>query len=93
MGWDGVFVKAPDAEVIDAHGADAFIDQVLGGFLGHIDEIFIERFLFPAYLRVAGTEEDALAFLELQLRELGGLDRFPVLDLDHATRPDDGVEG
>ena len=93
VGRDGVFVEATDAEVIDADRADAFIDEVLGGFLGDVDEILIEGLLLPAYLRVAGAEEDAFALLELQLGQLGWLDGFLVLDLDDAAGADDGFEG
>jgi hypothetical protein len=63
------------------------------GFLGNVDEILIKRLLLPAHLGIAGAEEDALAFLELQLGQLGRLDGFLVLDLDDATGADDGLEG
>lgn len=91
MCLDPVLVEAAHAQVIDAHGLHAAIDKILRAFLGDIDEVLVELGLLPAHGGVAGFEEQALALLEFQLFELGGLDRFLVLDLHEPRGADHGI--
>ena len=42
MGFDNVFAVAADAEVVDADGADAVVDEVAGGVLADGDEVGVE---------------------------------------------------
>src|SRR5262245_49193028 len=61
VGLDAVLVKATDAEVIDAHGLHAAVDEILRAFLGDVDEVLVELGPLPAPGGVAGLEEEALA--------------------------------